>query len=104
MTDYQRHSGDLHPAGRIHADPSDLRPGTRVRLRPHRSADVLDMVFVGLTGTIATVEEDLEGRIHLAVTLDDDPGKDLGPLCQPAHRFFFDPSEVETLEGDGSPS
>ena len=33
----------------------------------------------------------------LAVTVDEDPGKDLGALRQPGHRFFFQPEDVETL-------
>jgi hydrogenase maturation protease len=31
------------------------------------------------------------------VVLDDDPGRDMGMLRQPGHRFFFDPEEVEPL-------
>jgi hypothetical protein len=27
--------------------------------------------------------------------LDEDPGRDMGMLRQPGHRFFFDPEEVE---------
>jgi hypothetical protein len=29
--------------------------------------------------------------------VDDDPGRDLGMLRQPGHRFFFSPSEVEPI-------
>jgi hypothetical protein len=29
--------------------------------------------------------------------LDDDPGRDLGLLRQPGHRFFFAPEEVEPM-------
>jgi hypothetical protein len=39
----------------------------------------------------------LEGRVYLAVTVEDDPGKDLGELRQPGHRFFFLPDEVEAM-------
>jgi len=31
------------------------------------------------------------------VVLEDDPGRDLGELRQPGHRFFFKPSEIELL-------
>jgi hypothetical protein len=41
--------------------------------------------------------EDLDGRGYIAVTVDDDPGKDLGRAGQPGHRFFFSPAEVEVL-------
>ena len=48
-------------------------------------------------GVIEAIEEDYEGRTHLAVVLDDDPGRDLGLLRQPGHRFFFSVEEVEPL-------
>ena len=38
---------------------------------------------------------------HLAVVLDDDPGRDLGLLRQPGHRFFFSPAEVEPGDAGG---
>ena len=33
----------------------------------------------------------------VAVSVDDDPGRDLGMLRQPGHRFFFSVEEVEPL-------
>jgi hydrogenase maturation protease len=35
--------------------------------------------------------------VRLAVTLEDDSGRDLGDARQPGHRFFFAPEEVEPL-------
>ena len=35
--------------------------------------------------------------MHLAVVVEDDPGRDLGERRQPGHRFFFAPDEVEPL-------
>jgi len=29
--------------------------------------------------------------------IEDDPGRDLGALRQPGHRFFFAPEEIEPL-------
>jgi hypothetical protein len=75
----------------------DLRPGDRVRLRPQRGGDILDIALAGQTATIEAIEQDYEDRIHLAVILDDDPGRDLGMSRQPGHRFFFSPEEVEPL-------
>jgi hypothetical protein len=74
-----------------------LRAGDRVRLRPRRSADIMDMALAGKTATIDAIEQDFEDRVHLAVLVDDDPGRDLGALKQPGHRFFFSPEEVEPL-------
>jgi hypothetical protein len=74
-----------------------LRAGDRVRIRPQRSADIMDMALAGKSATIDSVEQDFEDRVHIAVLFDDDPGRDLGALGQPGHRFFFSPEEVEPL-------
>jgi hypothetical protein len=74
-----------------------LKPGDRVRLRPLGRADILDLALEGKAATIASIEQDFEGRIYLAVTVDDDPGRDLGLAKQPGHRFFFGVEEVEPL-------
>ena len=74
-----------------------LRQGDRVRLRPRQGGDVFDLALAGKAATIESLEQDYEGKIHLAVVIDDDPGKDMGLLRQPGHRFFFDPQEVEPL-------
>lgn len=75
----------------------ELRPGDRVRLKPRRRSDVFDLALLGKTAVIEAIEEDYEGHAHLAVVLDDDPGRDLGMLRQPGHRFFFSVDEVEPL-------
>jgi hypothetical protein len=82
----------------VHAGPFEIRSGDRVRLRPRGRADILDLALSGMTATVDSVEQDYEGRVYLAVTVDDDPGKDLGAMRQPGHRFFFAPEEVEPLE------
>lgn len=74
-----------------------LRPGARVRLKPRARSDVFDLALIGKTAMVEAIEEDYEGRVHLAVVLDDDPGRDLGMLRQPGHRFFFSVEEVEPL-------
>jgi hypothetical protein len=74
-----------------------LRAGDRVKIRPKSRADILDIALQGKTAMIEAIEEDAEKRIHLAVVLDDDPGKDLGFMRQPGHRFFYTLDEVEPL-------
>jgi hypothetical protein len=85
------------PLEYIRVFETDLRPGDRVRLRPRKGGDVLDCELAGRTGAIESIEQDYEDRIHLSVVLDDDPGRDLGLLRLPGHRFFFSPEEVEPL-------
>ena len=75
----------------------EFRQGDRVRLRPRTRADVFDLALTGKTAIVEAIEEDYEGRVHLAVVVDDDPGRDLGLLRQPGHRFFFSVEEVEPL-------
>lgn len=83
--------GELH--GRLRTSPA-LRTGARVRLRPKGRADIMDLALAGKVATVQAIERDLEGRIHVAVTVDDDPGKDLGAY---GHRFFFGPEDIELL-------
>ena len=75
-----------------------LKAGDRVRIRPKARADVMDMAMAGQTAVIESVEEDLEKRIHLALVLENDPGKDLGLMRQPGHRFFYGVDEVEPIK------
>lgn len=73
------------------------RPGDRVRITPRARADAFDLLLAGRSATVASVEEDFEGQVHVAVTVDDDPGQDLGRAGQPGHRFFFKVDELEPL-------
>jgi hydrogenase maturation protease len=74
-----------------------LKVGDTVRLRPRPGGDIFDMALAGQIAVIESIEQDYEGKAHLAVILEDDPGKDLGMLRQPGHRFFFTPEEVEAV-------
>jgi hypothetical protein len=81
----------------LHIGAAEIRAGDRVRLQPRVRADILDLALAGKTALVEAIEQDLDGRIYLAVTVDDDPGKDLGALRQPGHRFFFAPEEIEPV-------
>jgi hypothetical protein len=73
----------------------EIKAGDRVRLRPLGRADVFDIALDGKLATVVSIEQDYEDQIHLAVTVDDDPGSDFGCDGLPAHRFFFRIDEVE---------
>ena len=94
---------DAHIFGRLdHLDGVTvngvfLRPGDRVRVHPKGRADVMDIALDGKVGIIEAVEQDAEGKVHLPLVMEDDPGKDLGFMRQPGHRFFYSPDEVEPL-------
>lgn len=81
----------------VDASGVELKPGTRVRLQPRAGGDIFDLALAGKIAIIESIEQDYEGKVHLAVVLEDDPGRDLGMLRQPGHRFFFAPSEVMPL-------
>ncbi|MCL6738873.1 hypothetical protein PWE32_07985 [Streptomyces neyagawaensis] len=70
--------------------------GSRVRLRPRRSADAQDMFLAGRTAEVAAVFHDVDGSVHLAVTLDDDPASELHTWY--GRFLYFRPDELEPLE------
>jgi len=75
----------------------EVRAGSRVRLWPLKGGDIFDLALAGQIAIVDSLEQDYEGRAHLAVVVENDPGQDLGRLRQPGHRFFFSPEEVEPL-------
>jgi hypothetical protein len=72
--------------------------GERVRLKPKAQADIFDLALAGKIATVRAIERDFEDRVYLSVTVDDDPGADLGAQGMPGHRFFFFLDEVERLD------
>jgi hypothetical protein len=74
----------------------EVRRGSRVVLRPgDRRADAYDLFLAGRPATVAGVFTDVDGAVHLAVTLDDDPGADL--KLAHGRYLYFAPDEVEPL-------
>lgn len=94
----------LHGELRRAPVPNDgVAPGTRVRLCPKRRADIFDLALRGKSATVRSLERDAEGVAYVCVTVDDDPGADLGVSGQPGHRFFFGLDEIEPLaSGEGA--
>lgn len=81
----------------------EVRRGSRVRLRPHPRGDVFDQALAGRVGIVEGLDASLEDTLHLTVTLEDDPGRDLGDSRFPGHRFYFTPEEVEPLDTADAP-
>ena len=62
----------------------------------------MDIALKDKIAVVEAIERDFEDRIHVAVTLIDDPGRDLGAAGFPGHRFFFSQEEIEPVAaGDG---
>jgi hypothetical protein len=73
----------------------DVKLNDRVRLHPKPGADMMDLALSDKIAIVESIEQDYEGQIQIAVVLEDDPGRDLGFLRQPGHRFFFRAEEIE---------
>jgi hydrogenase maturation protease len=93
---------DKASVDRVEVDGVALRVGNRVRLHPKEGGDILDLALRGQVAIIESIEEDYEGGKHVCVVLEDDPGRDLGMMRQPGHRFFFNVAEVEPLPDAGT--
>jgi hydrogenase maturation protease len=94
---------DKSPLEHVDVGGVTVRRGDRVRLRPRKGGDVLDLALDGKVATVESLEQDYEGNVHVCVVVDDDPGRDVGLMRQPGHRFFFQASELEPL-GPGEKS
>ena len=80
----------------------EVARGSAVRLRPSRRADAHDLFLAGLTATVAGVFRDVDGNVHVAVTVDDDPATDA--LAWQGRYLYFHPDEVEPLgDREGPP-
>jgi hypothetical protein len=72
-----------------------FRRGAKVRLCPGSGAAPQDGVWAGRTATIERIYRDYEDGVHLAVTVDDDPGQEL--MRDIGRYLYFKPAEVEVV-------
>jgi len=76
-------------------DGVTFRRGDGVRLSPAPGRNAQDHLLTGRTATIERILLDYDDAIHLAVTIDDDPGSD---LMRDTGRFlYFKTDEVDLL-------
>jgi hydrogenase maturation protease len=103
--DFASLHGALRPAEASPAEarPFDLAIGHHVRLNPKPRGDVFDLALKGKVATILAIERDFDDRVHVAVTLMDDPGGDLGAAGFPGHRFYFSREEIEPVNSGDRP-
>jgi hypothetical protein len=83
----------------IVVDGVEVRGGSRVRLWPSAGRDIFDLALSGKAAVVEKIEQDFEDRILLAVSVEEDPGREMVDMPVLGHRFFFSPEEVEPLEG-----
>lgn len=79
----------------VMVDGHRVAKGTRVLLRPNGRADAQDLFLIGRPAVVEAVLNDVDGDVHLAVSITDDPAAEF----QAAHgRFrYFRPEEIEVL-------
>lgn len=70
-----------------------FEPGARLILRPGTDRDPFDRMLDGRSATLERIYVDYDDRVHLAVTVDDDPGQDL--MRETGRYLFFFPHEVQ---------
>jgi hypothetical protein len=80
------------------ADVGDktFRRGAKVLIRPGPEADIQARMLDGRTATIERIMTDYDGRTHLGVTIDGDPGQDL--MRETGRLLYFFAPEVEVIE------
>jgi hydrogenase maturation protease len=88
---------DKSPVKSVEICGAQVKCGDRVKLHPIAGGDVFDLALDGKIAAVESIEQDYEGNLHVCVVLDDDPGRDIGMMRQPGHRFFFMPTELEPV-------
>ena len=82
----------------------ELKVGMPVILHPRPGGDIMDIALKDKLAFVEAIERDFEDRVHVAVTLADDPGRDLGASGFPGHRFYFAADEMEPAAANGETS
>ncbi|GAA3745752.1 hypothetical protein [Streptomyces tremellae] len=76
-------------------DGVSVAKGSLVRVRPARRADAQDLFFAGRVARVTAVVSDVDGGVHVALVLVDDPAADLHDWY--GRYFYFAPDELEPL-------
>jgi hypothetical protein len=72
-----------------------FRRGAKVVIRPPADADIQARMLDGRVATIEKIFTDYDGKTHLGVTIDDDPGQEL--MRETGRYLYFFSPEVEVL-------
>jgi hypothetical protein len=82
---------------RVPVDGTTVGAGDRVVLRPgRRRTDAQDIFLHGRSALVEAVLHDVDGGVHLAVTVEGDPGADV--RREQGRFLYFQPDEVAPLE------
>ncbi len=86
---------DVAGEPRIGVDGVTYMRGTKVILRPGFGRAPQDGVWAERMATIERIYRDYEDGVHIAVTVDDDPGQEL--MRDIGRYLYFKPGEVEVV-------
>ncbi|MGW1376332.1 hypothetical protein ACWD6P_18955 [Streptomyces sp. NPDC002446] len=82
---------------RITVDGRSVGAGSRVLLQPgRRRTDAQDLFLQGRSARVEAVLHDVDGGVHLAVTVEGDPGADI--RREQGRFLYFQPDEIAPLE------
>jgi hypothetical protein len=70
--------------------------GGKLRIHPPPDADIQARMLDGRTATLERLFIDYDGRLHLGVTIDDDPGQEL--MRETGRYLYFFAQEVEVIQ------
>jgi hypothetical protein len=76
--------------------------GSLVRIHPSRRADAQDLFFADQDARVTAVVSDVDGQVHVAVVLANDPAADLHDWY--GRYLYFAPEELEPLGEEVSPN
>ncbi|MDQ6716098.1 MAG: hypothetical protein M3Z83_08315, partial [Actinomycetota bacterium] len=76
--------------------------GSAVRVHPSRRADAQDLFFAGQDARVTAVLSDVDGEVHVAVVLVDDPAADMHEWY--GRYLYFSPDELEPLPAEAEPA
>jgi hypothetical protein len=80
----------------LDVDGQTFRRGGKVVIRPGASADMHARMLEGRTATIERIFTDYDGKAHLGLTIDDDPGQEL--MRETGRYLYFFAPELEVVE------
>jgi|ERR1700704_1963552 hypothetical protein len=80
---------------RATVDGVTFERGSTVMLRPGTDRDPFDKMLDGRSATLERIYVDVDDRVYLAVTVDDDPGQEL--MRETGRYLFFFANEVQPI-------
>jgi hypothetical protein len=83
-------------------DGVPVSKGSLVRVHPSRRADAQDLFFADQDARVTAVVSDVDGQVHVAVVLANDPAADLHDWY--GRYLYFAPEELEPLREEVSPN